>query len=100
MACGTPVIAFSAASVPEVIEDGVTGLIVRNVDEAVAALERIPTLERRLVRKTFERRFTVERMAHDYLNIYRSLPGVRRDADRFLPLPLALVPEPLLRAAQ
>ena len=100
MACGTPVVAFRSASVPEVLEDGVTGFIVRNVEEAVAALARIPALDRHFIRKVFESRFTVERMARDYLDIYRSLPGVRHATDLFLPPPLPLVPEPVLRAAE
>jgi hypothetical protein len=83
-----------------VLEDGVTGFIVRDVGEAVAALARIPALDRHLIRKVFESRFTVERMARDYLDIYRSLPGVRRATDLFLPPPLPLVPEPVLRAAE
>lgn len=76
MACGTPVIAYRAGSVPEVIEDGVTGFIVRSEAEAAAAVERLPMLDRRRVRGAFERRFTVERMADDYLAIYRRLQGI------------------------
>ena len=76
MACGTPVIAFRAGSVPEVVDDGITGFVVRNVDEAVAAVKRLPELDRRKVRAVFEHRFTVERMVRDYLAIYRGLPGV------------------------
>jgi glycosyltransferase involved in cell wall biosynthesis len=77
MACGTPVIAFRAGSVPEVVDDGITGFVVRNVDEAVAAVKRLPELDRRKVRAVFESRFTVERMVRDYLAIYHGLPGVR-----------------------
>ncbi len=77
MACGTPVIAFNAASVPEVIEPGRSGFIVRGVDEAVEAALRLPELDRAVVRACFDRRFGVERMARDYLEIYRALPGVR-----------------------
>jgi glycosyltransferase involved in cell wall biosynthesis len=76
MACGTPVIAFRAGSVPEVVDDGITGFVVRNVDEAVAAVKRLSELDRRKVRAVFESRFTVDRMARDYLAIYRGLPGV------------------------
>jgi glycosyltransferase involved in cell wall biosynthesis len=76
MACGTPVVAFRSASVPEVIDDGLTGFIVNDIDEAVAAVQRIDTLDRAAIRATFETRFTVERMARDYLKIYRALPGV------------------------
>ena len=82
MACGTPVIALHCGSVPEVIDHGVTGFIVDDEDEAVAAVEAAGELDRATVRATFERRFTVERMAADYLSVYRSLPGVRRDAAR------------------
>ena len=67
LASGTPVIAFACGAVPEVVEDGVTGFIVRNVDQAVSAVARLPTLDRLSVRARFERRFTVERMAQDYL---------------------------------
>jgi glycosyltransferase involved in cell wall biosynthesis len=77
MACGTPVIAFKRGSVPEVIDDGVTGLIVESVDEAVEAVARLDSLDRQGVRAAFERRFTVERMAREYVDVYRSLPGVR-----------------------
>lgn len=73
IACGTPVIAFRCGSVPEVIDDGVSGFVVETVDEAVAALERIGDLDRARVRRTFETRFTAERMARDYLSIYRRL---------------------------
>jgi glycosyltransferase involved in cell wall biosynthesis len=77
MACGTPVVAFRAASVPEVIEDGVSGFIVRDIDQAVAAVSRLGELDRVAIRAAFDRRFSVQRMARDYLEIYRSLPGVR-----------------------
>ena len=76
MACGTPVVAFRAASVPEVIEDGVSGFIVRDVEQAVDAVSRLGELDRTTVRAAFDRRFSVKRMAGDYLAIYRSLPGV------------------------
>jgi glycosyltransferase involved in cell wall biosynthesis len=76
MSCGTPVIAFPKGSVPEVIDDGQSGFIVSNVDDAVKAVERAMNLSRSGVRECFERRFTVERMAKDYISIYRSLPGV------------------------
>ena len=73
MACGTPVIAFPAGSVPEVLEDGVTGFIVDGVDDAVAAIGRTATFDRRRCRAEFERRFTAERMAHDYVDVYEEL---------------------------
>jgi glycosyltransferase involved in cell wall biosynthesis len=79
MACGTPVIAFGCGSVPEVIDHGVTGLIVDNVDDAVAAISLAKALDRVLIRRHFERRFSVERMTHDYLALYREV--LRRGAE-------------------
>jgi glycosyltransferase involved in cell wall biosynthesis len=73
MACGTPTIAFCCGSVPEIIEDGVTGFIVKSEEEAVKALERVATINRAKCRATFERRFTACRMAKDYLSVYHSL---------------------------
>jgi glycosyltransferase involved in cell wall biosynthesis len=73
MACGTPTIAFRCGSVPEVIDDGLTGFIVENEDEAVEALKRVSSLSRARCRATFERRFTVCRMAKAYVSIYESL---------------------------
>jgi glycosyltransferase involved in cell wall biosynthesis len=77
MACGTPVIAFRHGSVPEVVQDGVSGFIVDTVEEAETAVQQLARLDRAKVRADFERRFTVERMAGDYLEIYRELAGVR-----------------------
>jgi len=73
MSAGTPVIAFRNGSVPEVVTDGVSGFIVESVDEAVEAARRVGTLSRAEVRKTFERRFTVARMAKDYVRAYEEL---------------------------
>jgi glycosyltransferase involved in cell wall biosynthesis len=73
MACGTPVIAFARGSVPEIVEDGVTGFVVHNIEEAVRAVRRVPELDRREVRRRFEQRFSAGRMASDYLEIYREL---------------------------
>jgi len=73
LACGTPVIAFNRGSVPEIIEDGVTGFIVEDETSAVAAIKRLPELSRQNVRKRFEERFTARRMAKDYLSVYRAL---------------------------
>jgi len=75
MACGTPVIAFQRGSAPEVIDEGVTGFIVQNVDEAVEAVKRVPTLDRRVCRKVFEQRFNVTRMAAEYISVYEKLLG-------------------------
>jgi glycosyltransferase involved in cell wall biosynthesis len=75
MACGTPVIAFRRGSVPEVIDDGASGAIVDGVEQAVEAVARVGTLDRRAVRECFERRFTAERMAREYVGIYERLMG-------------------------
>jgi glycosyltransferase involved in cell wall biosynthesis len=73
MACGTPVIAYNRGSVPEIIEDGLTGFIVEDETSAVGAVGRLPALSRQTIRKRFETRFTARRMALDYLNAYRDL---------------------------
>jgi glycosyltransferase involved in cell wall biosynthesis len=73
MACGTPVIAFNRGSVPEIIEDGLTGFVVEGKEEAVAATDRLSGLSRRAIRQRFEDRFTARRMAREYLMVYRSL---------------------------
>jgi glycosyltransferase involved in cell wall biosynthesis len=73
MACGTPVIAFNRGSVPEVIEDGLTGFIVEDEPGAIGATYRLPELSRERIRKRFEERFTARRMAQDYLAAYRGL---------------------------
>ncbi|HWR51025.1 MAG TPA: glycosyltransferase, partial [Bryobacteraceae bacterium] len=80
MACGTPVIAYPRGSVPEVIDDGVTGFLVQGVDDAVLAVERVADLSRRDCRKRFEHRFTATRMAQDYLNVYERIASRRRRA--------------------
>src|SRR5262245_11310075 len=73
MACGTPVIAFNRGSVPEIVEDGLTGFVVEGKEEAVAATDRLSRLSRRAIRQRFEERFTARRMAREYLIVYRSL---------------------------
>ncbi len=73
MACGTPVVAWPRGSVPEVMENGVTGYIVSNIAGAVSALEKVAQLNRKGCRDVFERRFSVARMVQDYLKIYRRL---------------------------
>jgi glycosyltransferase involved in cell wall biosynthesis len=71
MAAGTPVIAYRCGSVEEVVEHGLTGFIVDGQDEAVAAVGRIGELDRRRIRARFMERFSAERMAHDYVDLYR-----------------------------
>jgi glycosyltransferase involved in cell wall biosynthesis len=82
MACGTPVIAYPAGSVPEIIEHGKTGFIVHDEAGAVAALKRLHELPRAQIRERFEERFTAERMAEDYLALYRRLAVRTRPALR------------------
>jgi glycosyltransferase involved in cell wall biosynthesis len=78
MACGTPVLAFRRGSVPEIIDDGITGIIVDTVDEAIAALPRAMALDRNKVRAHFEKRFSAARMAKDYVGVYHSLIAAAR----------------------
>src|SRR5262249_27383740 len=78
MACGTPVIAFNRGSVPEIVEDGLTGFIVERKEEAVAATDQLSRLARGAIRRRFEERFTARRMAHEYLAVYRGLIEKRR----------------------
>jgi len=73
MACGTPVLAFRCGSVPEIIDPGVTGLIVDSMDEAIRVMPQVLALDRRAVRQKFEQRFSASRMAKDYVQVYRSL---------------------------
>jgi glycosyltransferase involved in cell wall biosynthesis len=79
MACGTPVIAFNHGSVPEIIEDGLTGFIVEDERSAVNAVSQLERLHRQRIRTRFEERFTATRMASDYLLAYESLRGKGRD---------------------
>ena len=86
MACGTPVIAFNRGSVPEIVEDGLTGFIVEDQTGAIGAVDRLAQLSREKIRKRFEERFTARRMAQEYLAAYRSLtdsvaPHLRLVAD-------------------
>jgi glycosyltransferase involved in cell wall biosynthesis len=78
MACGTPVIAYERGSVPEVMENGVTGFVVAELEEAVEATRRIHDVSRARCREAFEERFTVTRMANDYINVYERM--LRRGA--------------------
>ncbi len=84
MACGTPVIAFNRGSVPEVLEDGLTGLIVEDETSAIASIDGLRRLDNRAVRRRFEQRFTARRMAEDYLEVYRKQMGARRPSLRLV----------------
>jgi glycosyltransferase involved in cell wall biosynthesis len=88
LSCGTPVIAWRRGSVPEVIEDGVTGFIVESVEEAVEAVGRAANLDRAQVHEQFLARFTATRMAHDYLAIYQKLAASPRSAVGVLRAPV------------
>ena len=80
MACGTPVIGFACGSAVEVIDEGVTGFLVKDVDAAVAAVRTLDKLDRREVRRRFDRRFSATAMARGYLDVY---------ADRLAKAPFA-----------
>jgi hypothetical protein len=82
MACGTPVIAFNRGSVPEIVEDGLSGFVVESKEEAVAAADRLSRLSRGAIRRRFEERFTARRMAREYLVVYRSLIDKRLCRER------------------
>jgi glycosyltransferase involved in cell wall biosynthesis len=86
MACGTPVIACRRGSVPEVIDEGVTGFIVHDVLSAQQALERVQSLSRKRCREVFEERFSARRMALEYLAIYEQLRVVDMDREAGLEL--------------
>ena len=73
MACGTPILAFRCGSVPEVIDDGLTGAIVDTMEQAILALPLVIALDRQKVRERFEQRFSARRMANDYVGVYRTL---------------------------
>jgi glycosyltransferase involved in cell wall biosynthesis len=81
MGCGTPVVAYRNGSVPELIEDGLTGFIVENVEQAAEAVSNITQIERRRCRARFEERFSATRMARDYVAIYERLINDRSNVE-------------------
>jgi glycosyltransferase involved in cell wall biosynthesis len=82
MACGTPVIAFNAGSVHEVVDVGLTGFVVDDIDGALNAISQLDSIDRATVRSTFERRFSVERMMEDYVDVYHRLLSARPTSRR------------------
>jgi glycosyltransferase involved in cell wall biosynthesis len=88
MACGTPVIAFNRGSVPEIVEDGLTGFVVEDEASAVQAVGRASGLSPATIRRRFEARFSARRMANDYLSLYRSLLNVDDRASASIELPI------------
>lgn len=81
MSCGTPVIGFRCGSVPEVIDEGVTGFIVDTVDEAVEALQKVDQLDRRKIRERFVERFSDKRMTADYVKLYEKMVASQRSVE-------------------
>lgn len=79
LSCGTPVLAWPDGSVPELLEPGVTGWIVDSIDAAVDALATVDAIDRRVCRAVFEKRFTAERMARDYVTVYKRLRECSRE---------------------
>jgi glycosyltransferase involved in cell wall biosynthesis len=83
MACGTPVIGFRCGSVPEVVEDDISGFVVESVDQATAVVARVASLDRARVRAAFEQRFTIDRIAREYVEIYHQLIAPLAPLKRF-----------------
>lgn len=75
LACGTPVLAYRRGSIPEIIEDTVTGFVCEDVNSMAMAVQRVSEVDRRRCRRAFDQRFTVDRMAQDYLRVYERLLG-------------------------
>ncbi len=98
MACGTPVIAFRCGSVAEVLEDGVTGFVVDDLEGAQNALYKLDHLDRDVIRMRFEQRFTSHRMASGYLAVYRSLIWAAERLEQRR-LPVAVDYDPALAGA-
>jgi glycosyltransferase involved in cell wall biosynthesis len=78
MACGTPVIARRRGSVPEVVEDGLTGFVVDDLAGALAAMTKVARLDRAAIRARCAARFSRDRMVEDYLAVYRTKVAVGR----------------------
>ena len=94
MACGTPLLAFRCGSVPEVIDEAVSGMIVESIEEAVAAVPKLLKMDRCVVCQRFEERFSATRMANDYVKLYRKLMEItpRQQTEKEVRLPVAFEP--------
>jgi len=102
LACGTPVLAYRRGSIPEIIDDGVTGFVCEDLNDMVRAVERLPSIQRRRCREAYEERFTVQRMAEDYLALYERMTSVasrphtlmngRATNHRWTPAPRPFIP--------
>ncbi len=79
MSCGTPVIAYLCGAVPEVMEEGHPGFIVKGLEDPMDAARRVPELSRQRCRQVFDQRFTAARMAHDYLGVYQRLINSKQE---------------------
>lgn len=82
MACGTPTVAYRHGSIPEVIDEGISGFIVDTIDDAITAIGNIHTLSRQQCRHIFEQRYSASRMARDYLAVYRRLLNIKANAQQ------------------
>jgi glycosyltransferase involved in cell wall biosynthesis len=97
MACGTPIIAYRRGSVPELIQEGITGYIVDDIDGALQALGKVSTFDRRRCRGVFEEQFSASRMAQDYLGVYRRV--IKASADHNARIALAALDSDALEGA-
>jgi glycosyltransferase involved in cell wall biosynthesis len=77
MACGTPVIAWKEGSVPEIIDDGTSGVIVQSIEESVQAVRNVALIDRKKVREVFENRFSSRVMTNNYLELYEDLKNIK-----------------------
>ena len=84
MACGTPVVAWPCGAVPEIIDDGVTGRIVDSLPAAIAAVSEVAAYDRMRIREVFERRFSAQAMARNYISLYQRRHSQRSDDARLL----------------
>ena len=94
MSCGTPVIAYPRGSIPELVEDGVSGFIVGNISHAVKTVSEAAALSRQQCRDYFERRFSAARMCEDYLEVYKSLFELNRESVKSVAFPGILTSPP------